>query len=137
MAGPVNSRPLRLVLLVLGIFFLGLAFVGTVLPLIPTTGPVLLAAFLFSKSSERFDHWLVSNRLFGSIVRDWRAGLGFTARAKAIAVLAIVASFSITTVFFVDSAIVRVPLIALAVAIAGYVLSRPTKRPLRVTEPVA
>ena len=33
-----------LVLLVLGIFFLGLAFVGTVLPLIPTTGPVLLAA---------------------------------------------------------------------------------------------
>jgi hypothetical protein len=108
-----------------------------VLPLIPTTGPVLLAAFLFSKSSERFDHWLVSNRLFGSIVRDWRAGLGFTVRAKAIAVLAIVASFSITTVFFVDSSIVRVPLIALAVAIAGYVLSRPTKRPLRVTEPAA
>ena len=39
---------------------------------------LLLAAFFFSKSSERFDDWLVRNRLFGKIVRDWRAGLGFT-----------------------------------------------------------
>jgi hypothetical protein len=136
MAGPVKSRPLRFVLLVLGFFFLGMAFVGTVLPLIPTTGPVLLAAFLFSKSSERFDHWLVSNRLFGSIVTDWRAGLGFTVRAKTIAVTAIVVSFSITTIFFIDSTVVRLLLIALAVAIALYVVSRPTKQPLRVTEPV-
>jgi len=136
MPGPVKNRPLRLLLLALGFFFLGMAFVGTVLPLVPTTGPVILAAFLFSKSSERFDHWLVTNRVFGSIVRDWRAGLGFTFRAKAIAVAAIVASFSISTVFVVDSTIVRVALIALAIAIAAYVVTRPTKQPIRATEPI-
>ena len=123
-------------LLGLGFFFLGLAFVGTVLPLIPTTGPVLLAAFLFSKSSERFDRWLVTNRIFGSIVRDWRAGLGFTVRAKAVAVAAIVASFTVSTVFVVDSSVVRALLIALAVAIAVYVVTRPTKRSIRVAETI-
>ena len=85
----VENRALRLLLATLGWVFVGLAFVGVFVPILPTTGPVILAAFLFSKSSERFDHWLVSNRFFGSIVQDWRAGRGFTVRAKIVAVVAI------------------------------------------------
>ena len=128
MAGLVKNRPLRLVLLALGFFFLGLGFVGTVLPFIPTTGPIILAGFLFSKSSERFDRWLLDNRLFGGIVTDWRAGVGFSVRAKLIAVVAIIATFSFTVLFATDSAIVRVAMVLLAIAIAWYVVSRPTKR---------
>ena len=82
----VKSRVLRSIFFLLGFFWLGLAFVGLAVPLIPTVGPVLLAAFFFSKSSERFDRWLLNNRLFGGIVRDWRAGLGFTIRAKTVAI---------------------------------------------------
>lgn len=128
MPGPVQNRPLRLLLLALGFFFLGLGFVGAVLPFIPTTGPVLLAAFLFSKSSERFDRWLANNRLFGSIVRDWRAGVGFSIRSKVLAVTAIVASFTVTMILATDSTMVRLVLSLLALAIAFYVVSRPTKR---------
>jgi uncharacterized membrane protein YbaN (DUF454 family) len=128
MPGLVRSRPLRIVLLGLGFFFLALGFVGTLLPFIPTTGPVILAGFLFSKSSERFDRWLLSNRLFGGIVRDWRSGVGFSVRAKVIAVTAIVATFSFTVFFATDSAVVRVAMVLLALAIASYVVSRPTKR---------
>jgi len=128
MPGLVQSRPLRIVLLGLGFFFLALGFVGTLLPFIPTTGPVILAGFLFSKSSERFDRWLLSNRLFGGIVRDWRSGVGFSVRAKIIAVAAIVATFSFTVFFATDSAVVRVAMVLLALAIASYVVSRPTKR---------
>ena len=80
----VKNRALRVLLLGLGFAFLGIAFVGIAVPGLPTTGPVLLAAFLFSKSSERFDNWLVTNRLFGTIVQDWRAGRGFSIRGKAI-----------------------------------------------------
>ena len=124
----VKNRALRVVLLALGFAFVGIAFVGIVVPGLPTTGPVLLAAFLFSKSSERFDHWLVTNRLFGTIVEDWREGRGFSVRGKAIAVTAIIVSFGITTFFFVDNLYLRVGMWILALGIVTYVLTRPTKR---------
>lgn len=124
----VKSRTLRSVFLALGIFFLGLAFVGIAVPLIPTVGPVLLAAYFFSKSSERFDQWLVDNKLFGGIVRDWRAGLGFTIRAKSVAIGAIIFTFTISIVFVVDQTILRVALFVLAVALVVYIAQLPTKR---------
>ena len=124
----VKSRTLRFFFLVLGILFLGLAFIGIVIPLIPTVGPVLLAAYFFSKSSERFDEWLVENRLFGGIVRDWRAGLGFTIRAKSIAIGAIIMTFTISVVFVIDITVIRVGLIALAIALVIYIAQLPTKR---------
>jgi uncharacterized protein len=124
----VRNRALRAVLLALGWVWLGIAFVGVVVPVIPTTGPVILAAFLFSKSSERFDDWLVDNRYFGQIVSDWRAGAGFTVRAKVIAVLAITATFTVSVVFAVHSTTGRVLMIALGCAVATYVVTRPTKR---------
>lgn len=123
----VKSRVLRLVLAALGWLFVGIAFVGVFVPVLPTTGPVILAAFLFSKSSERFDTWLISNRFFGSIVRDWRTGQGFTVRAKTIAVIAIVASFAISTIWFVNGIYIRAAFWLLAAGIVAYVVSRPTK----------
>ncbi len=124
----VKSRALRFLFRILGIFFLGLAFVGIAIPLIPTVGPVLLAAYFFSKSSERFDQWLLENRLFGGIVRDWRAGLGFTIRAKSIAIGAIIVTFTISVVFVIDITVIRVGLIALAIALVIYIAQLPTKR---------
>jgi hypothetical protein len=125
----VKNPVFRVVLLAFGWLWVAIAFVGIVIPGLPTTGPILLAAFFFSKSSERIDHWLVTNRLFGGIVRDWRAGVGFTVRAKVIAVAAIVLSFGITTMWFVTNPYARVSLWLLAVAIATYVVTRPTKVP--------
>ena len=125
----VSKNPIaRAVFLVLGVISLGVAFVGAFLPLIPTTGPVILAAFFFSRSSERFDHWLETNALFGGIVRDWRAGVGFSVRGKAIAVAAILATFTISVVFATDSIAVRTLLILLGISIATFVVTRPTKR---------
>lgn len=125
----VSKNPVvRGVFVVLGVISLGVGFVGTVLPLIPTTGPVILAAFFFSRSSERFDQWLETNPLFGGIVRDWRSGAGFTVRGKTIAVLAIATTFTISIVFVVDSTVWRVLLALLGASIALFVLTRPTKR---------
>ncbi len=99
---------------------------------------MLLAAFFFSKSSQRFDDWLVNNRLFGGVVRDWRAGRGFTVRAKVVAVAAIALTFFITITFFTDTSAVRIALVLLAVAVAAFVVTRPTKRavPQRSAESV-
>ena len=130
MAGLVRSRALRIVLMGLGLLFVGIGFVGAFLPLVPTTGPILLAAFLFSISSVRFDHWLTHHRIFGPIVRDWRAGRGFTMRLKVAAIVAIAVTFTITVAFAIDSTLVRVLLIGLAVGLVVYILQLPTKQPV-------
>ena len=128
MAQVVQNRWLRGIYVVLGFLLVGIGVIGTVLPGIPTTAPILLAAFLFSKSSQRFDDWMLNHRVFGPLVRDWRAGLGFTARAKAIAITAIAITFTLTVGWAIDNLAVRIGLVLLALGISTYILRLPTKR---------
>ncbi len=116
-----------MIFLALGVLFLAVGAIGTILPLIPTTFPIILAGFFFARSSKRFDTWLVQHRLFGPLIRDWRAGLGFTARAKTVALVAIAATFTISIVWVIQHAGVRIGLVLLAVGISAYILRLPTK----------
>lgn len=77
-------RPLwqRLLWATAGVISLGLGIVGAFLPLLPTVPFVLLAAFCFSRSSRRAEDWLLNHRLFGPMVRDWRAQRAIPLRAK-------------------------------------------------------
>jgi len=128
MATPVSNRALRGLLVGLGFVVLGIGVIGIVLPLVPTVDLVLLAAFLFSRSSERFDRWLEQNRFFGQVVRDWRGGLGFAVRSKVIATIGIVLTFGISIGFSHEATIIRISLALLGTGILWYVLSRPTRR---------
>ena len=55
---------------------LGIGFLGIVVPLLPTTPLVLLAAFLFSRSNKRLEAWLERNRIFGPFIINFRTGAG-------------------------------------------------------------
>jgi len=123
-----KPAPVRHLYTFAGLLSVGLAVVGTILPFVPTVPLVLLAGFFFSRSSERFDRWLVEHRAFGPIIRDWRAGLGFTVRAKILAAFAIIVSFSLTLLVAVESTSGRIGMIALAISVISYIVSRPTKR---------
>jgi uncharacterized membrane protein YbaN (DUF454 family) len=54
-----------------GLLSLLLGGVGVVLPLLPTTPFVLLAAACFARSSPRMHQWLLRNEVFGPILREW------------------------------------------------------------------
>ena len=127
-ATPHHRRSVRLAYLVLGFVCLGVGLVGVVLPLIPTTGPVLLAAFFFARSSERFHTWLLSHKRFGPPIRDYQAGLGISVRAKTTAVAMIIVTFAISMVLVVTSWPGRAALAALGAWIIWFILSRPTNR---------
>ncbi len=55
----------------LGLFFVGCAYIGILLPGVPTTFFVILAAWAFSKSSEKFNKWLHEHKLFGKYLTNW------------------------------------------------------------------
>ncbi len=127
MGRPVKNRVLRGTLLGLGFFFAGVGIVGIWVPLLPTTGPILLAAFLFSRSSERFDHWILNHRVVGPLVRDWRAGAGFPMRAKATGALAVALSFALTSWLALENPWVRSGFILFGLGLITYILRLPTK----------
>lgn len=70
----------------LGAFFLLLGAVGVILPLLPTTPFVLLAAGCFARSSPRLHRWLLASALFGPVLRDWENKHCVACRVKRFAI---------------------------------------------------
>lgn len=76
---------MRALYLVFGFVFLGLGLVGAVLPLIPTTIFLILAAASFAKSSPRLEAWILAHPVFGDPVKRWRERGAIAPHAKALA----------------------------------------------------
>lgn len=89
-AAPLPSpRPLptwlRLLLIAAGLLSLGLGLLGVLLPGLPTTPFVLLAALCFTNASPRLHRWLQHNRVTGPLLRDWEAHRSLTRRVRRVA----------------------------------------------------
>lgn len=74
-----------MLLLVAGFACVGVGALGVVVPGLPTTGFFILAASCFSRSSPRFERWVLELPGIGPMVADARAGLGMPRRAKVTA----------------------------------------------------
>jgi len=94
-----RSPLVRVLLKVAGFFFVALGLIGAVLPILPTTIFMILAAGCFARSSPRFRAWLIGHRIFGPPVRAWGAEGAIPMPAKIIAVSAIFLSFGVTVTF--------------------------------------
>lgn len=92
-SAPVRPRWQRVLWALTGGIALALGVIGIVLPLLPTTPFVLLAAFSFARSSVRYEHWLLTHPRFGPMVHDWRAYRAVPLRAKQLAWVMMVASW--------------------------------------------
>jgi uncharacterized membrane protein YbaN (DUF454 family) len=120
-----RSRVARGIYLVLGVICVGFAYLSW-LPGIPTFDFVVLAAFFFARSSDRFHDWLVQHRVFGRIIRGYR-GDGFSVRTKIVASLAVVASLSFSILVLVDNAVVRTVLGLVGLYALWFIWTRKTK----------
>lgn len=77
----------KALLIFAGTLCVGLGVLGMFLPLLPTTVFLLLAAYCYSRSSEKFHNWLVNNRLCGSYIRNYKSGRGISVRQKVSTIL--------------------------------------------------
>ena len=80
----------------IGILSLSLGYVGIVVPGLPTTEFILIAAWAFSKCSTKFTYWIENHRLFGPMVLNWQQYRGLSRRAKKVAILTIIPTFAFT-----------------------------------------
>jgi uncharacterized membrane protein YbaN (DUF454 family) len=88
----------RLVYFVLGWFFFGLGVLGAMLPLLPTTPFMLLAAWGFGRSSPRFERWLLEHRWFGPSIVRWRAHRVVPARVKMVSYATMLVTFTLSAI---------------------------------------
>ena len=72
----------KALLIFAGTLCVGLGVLGMFLPLLPTTVFLLLAAYCYSRSSERFHNWLLTNRWCGSYIKNYKSGKGISIRQK-------------------------------------------------------
>ena len=80
----------------IGILSLSLGYVGIVIPGLPTTVFILIAAWAFSKCSTRFTIYLENHKIFGPIITNWQIYKGLSRRAKKMAILMIIPTFIFT-----------------------------------------
>ncbi len=120
----MRRAALHAVWLLAGFASLALGIVGVVLPVLPTTPFVLLAAFCFARSSPRLHSWLAHHRVFGPMIENWARHGAIPRRAKRLALVMMAAAFGL-------SLWLRLPAYALglqAAALIGagaYVWTRP------------
>jgi len=108
----VGSRSKVFLFKITGVFFVGLAILGVVLPILPTTPFLLVAAACFAKSSPEMQKRLLANKTFGPLIHDWQKYRSIPRKAKRIALLTIILSVC-WSAFMLDSFWLTVLVVAL------------------------
>lgn len=118
----------RPILFATGWLFFGLGAAGAVLPVLPTTPFMLLAAMCFSGSSERFHHWLYHHPVFGPSLQRWKRDRVIPWSVKLLAFASMAASLAYA-IFFGRAPVWMIVAMALPMA-AGvvFLLSVPSRR---------
>jgi uncharacterized membrane protein YbaN (DUF454 family) len=118
---------LKKVLIILGFLFVVLGIIGIFLPVLPTTPFLLLALFLFSKSSNKWHNWLLNHKIFGKYLQDFIATRAISKKVKIISITTLWVTILISAICFVKIVIIKIFLIFIAVAVSIHILSFKTK----------
>ena len=116
----------RFLLMVAGSLALGLGLLGIPLPLLPTTPFLLLSAYCYARSSERFYYWLINHRYLGEHIRNYRDHRGTTAQVKKGSIALLWITISISAIFAVTLTWVRLLLLAIAIGVTIHISSLKT-----------
>lgn len=123
-----SSKLVKILLLAIGSLAVILGIIGIFLPLLPTTPFLLLAAFCYAKSSERFYTWLLTNRLCGKYIRNYRAGLGMQLSHKIFTLLLLWLTIGFSVLRIVTGTWVKLALLLIATAVTIHLIALKTYR---------
>ena len=119
----MRLKQVLLVIAGLGSLFLGVT--GIVLPLLPTTPFLLLAAFCYLRSSEKLCRWLIGHKLFGAYIYSYLHFRAVRRRARNLA-LALLWSTLTLTMILISNAVVTAILVGVGTAVSIHLLKLKT-----------
>ena len=98
----MQNKVTKVLLIIIGWISIVLGVIGIVLPLLPTTPFILLAAACFAKSSKKFHHWIITHPLFGPIINNFQNGQGIPHNVKIKVILFIWLTLGISIYFLTN-----------------------------------
>ena len=111
--------------LLAGLGAVAIGAVGVVVPLLPTTPFLLVAAFAFARSSSRLNSWLREHPTFGPLINNRQRDGSIDRKAKRTAIIVILATPVITWLLDAPLWIVACQIVVLG-APAIFILTRPS-----------
>ncbi|MFI0545862.1 MAG: YbaN family protein [Brachymonas sp.] len=115
---------MRWLYLLLAYFFLGLALLGVLLPILPTVPFLLLAAACAAKGSPRLHRWLYAQPYLGKVLRDWEENRAVSRKSKLMAISMMALSYGFTC-WHVRQWWILLPLAAALLGVSTYLMTRP------------
>ncbi len=85
----------------LGFLFLVLAFIGALLPIMPTVPFVLAAAASFARSSPKMHRWMRQHKKYGPAIRNWEEKRCVSRKMKAFSITMIMGGGGTSTLLFI------------------------------------
>ncbi|MCJ2533065.1 MAG: YbaN family protein [Candidatus Thermoplasmatota archaeon] len=122
-----RNRFARLLWTTAGTLSLAVGVVGIILPVLPTTPFVLIAAACYLRGSKRMYDKLVKNRYFGGYLRDYMEGRGMSKRATIVSMSSLWILILLSVVFATNDLIIRAVLIVVAIAVTIHLLRLRTR----------
>ena len=117
------TRSKQLLFIAGGTASVGIGVVGAFLPILPTTPFLLLAAYLFARSSERLYVWLLGNRLVGGYLRRYYERRSMSRRHKAVTLMLLWSVLLSTAALVVGSWWLRGVLGVVGIGVTTHLLS--------------
>ena len=119
------SNPfIKVLWIIAGSVFVVLGAFGVILPELPTTPFLILAAACYIRSSQKLYDWLIANKTFGPYLKDYREGKGIPKRAKKIALIMMTIFVGYAVLFALDDLVVRAVVLILGLIGFFYVAYR-------------
>ncbi|MCP5368594.1 MAG: YbaN family protein [Hyphomicrobiales bacterium] len=118
------GRAARVLYLLFGWLNVGVGLVGVVVPGLPTTVFFIVAVWAFSRSSQRFQHWLWTHPTLGPPIRAWHLHRVIPTKAKMLAVVMMSASFAYVAIWVAEDWRLPTFLAAIMLPAAAYVVTR-------------
>ena len=133
---PLRRRVVQALLIAAGTLFVGLGVLGIVLPVLPTTPFLLLAAACCLRSSSRLYRWLHTNRWFGKCLRWYRDGEGIPLASKIVSITLLWLSLGSSALFAVPPRLwwVRAVLGFIGLGVTIHLVRIKTRRGLKCHE---
>ncbi|MGB0204686.1 MAG: YbaN family protein [Neptuniibacter sp.] len=126
----MRKTVVRILYLTAGWLFVLLGLIGVLLPLVPTTPFLLVAAFCFSRSSERLHQYLLNHRLFGKFIRDWETYGVIPLKIKVLATGMILLMVSYPLIFKTFHIGLKAAVVVTIMGALAYIWTRPSETTL-------
>lgn len=123
-----SDRAGKTLLVLCGLAAVGLGVAGIVLPLLPTTPFLLLAAACFLRGSRRLHDWLLRHRILGGYIRRYRDHRALTPRARAATIALLWATLVFSGLFAVEAIGGRLLLAGVGIGVTLHLLAMKTMR---------